>query len=55
MPLLGPYVLSLVMCDWEMVARVYGIQCFVGAPVHADVGERYPVCGHVWQCMPRMW
>mgnify|MGYP006059709393 CR=1 FL=1 len=31
MPLLGPYVLSVVMCDWDMVTRVYSIQCFVGS------------------------
>ena len=29
MPLLGPYVLSVVMCDWDMVTRVYNIQGFV--------------------------
>ena len=48
MPLPGPYALSLVMCDWDMVTCVYNIQCFVGCN-----------CGHrcrgavscLWACV----
>ena len=51
MPLLGPYVLSVVMYAWGMATRVYNIQSFVGGMVDAGVGEWHPVCGHVWPCM----
>ena len=52
MPLLAPYVLSVVVYAWGMVTRVYNIQCFVGGGIVDDgVWDWHPVCGHVWPSM----
>ena len=54
MPLLGPYVLSVVMYTWDIVTHLYIVQCFGGGPCGPCVAEVYPVSGHVWPCMHGM-